>query len=94
MNYKNLMDSCQAHLHVQFASNSFTSSDTGIVIDSEPHPSRVAHAKTSLLFAPLTVCVQAGYSAFPFYTPTKTLKWLYFKYKTVLIPQLKIVFIF
>ena len=49
--------------------------------------------KTSLLFAPLAVRVQAGCSAFPFYTPTKPLIRLYFKYNTVLIPKLKIFFI-
>ena len=42
---------------------------------------------------PLAVRVQAGCSVFPFYTPTKTLIRLYFKYKTVLIPKLKIIFI-
>ena len=42
------------------------------------------------LFAPLAVCVHAGCSAFPLYTPTKPLIQLYFKYKTVLIPKLKI----
>ena len=73
-------------------SNSFARSDTGVVIDSDPHLSRTC--KTSLLFAPLAVRVQAGCSAFPFYTPTKPLIRLYFKYKTVLIPKLKIVFLY
>ena len=41
------------------------------------------------LFAPLAVRVQAGCSAFPFYTPTKPLIRLYLKYKTVLIPKIK-----
>ena len=45
-------------------SNSFARSDTGVVIDSELHPSRTR--KTSLLFALLAVRVQAGCSAFPF----------------------------
>ena len=72
--------------------NSFTRSDTGVIIDSEPHPSRTC--KTSLLFAPLAVRVQAGCSALPFYTPTKPLIQLYFKYKTVLFPKLRIFFIF
>ena len=58
--------------------------NTGVVIDSKPHQGRTC--KTSLLFAPLAVCVQAGYSAFPSYAPTKPLILLYFKYKTVLIP--------
>ena len=48
--------------------NSFARSDTGVVIDNEPHLCRMC--KTSLLFAPLAVCVQAGCSAFPFYSPT------------------------
>ena len=47
-------------------SNSFARSDTGGVIDSQPHP--------SLLFAPLAVRIQAGCSAFPFYTSTKPLQ--------------------
>ena len=34
----------------------------------------------------LFMCVQAGCSAFPFYSPTKPLIRLYIKYKTVLIP--------
>ena len=66
------------------ASNSFARSDTGVVIYSEPHPCRTC--KSSLVFAPLAVRVQAGYSAFPFYTPTKLLIRLYFKCKTVPIP--------
>ena len=71
--------------------NSFARSDTGGVIDSEPLPSRTC--KTSLLFASLAVRVQAGCSVFQFHTPTKPLIWLYFKYKTVLIPKLKIFFL-
>ena len=95
MNYKNLIDSCQALLPVQFASNIKLIrqiSDTGVVIDSQPHASRMC--KTSILSAPLAVHVQAGCSTFPFYTPTKQLKRLYFKYKTVLTTKFKIVFIF
>ena len=63
----------------------------GVVIDSEPNLSRTC--KTSLLFAPLAVRAHTGCSDFLFYTPTKPLIRLYFKYKTVLIPNLKIVFI-
>ena len=66
--------------------------NTGVVIDSEPQPSRTC--KTSLLFVPLAVRIQAGCSAFPFYTPTKPLKRLYFKYITVLIPKLKMYFFY
>ena len=82
MYYTNLIDSCQAHLPVQFAStsNSFVRGDTGVVIDNEPHLSRTC--ETSLLFAPIAAGVQAGCSAFPFYNPTKPLIRLYFKYKT------------
>ena len=43
-------------------------SDISVLIDSEPHLSRMC--KANLLFAPLAVRVQAGCSAFPFYTPT------------------------
>ena len=66
----NLINSCQAHLPVQNTSNIelFAISDTGVVIDSEPHVSHTC--KTNFLFAPLAVSVQAGCSAFPFYTPT------------------------
>ena len=71
MNDINLIDSCQAHLHVQYASNktaakltclcnalrtsnSFPRSDTGVVIESEPHLSLTC--KTRLLFAPFNGC--------------------------------------
>ena len=64
MNYTNLIGSCQAHLPMHFASNIELRSDTGIVIDSEPHLSRTC--KTSLLCALLAVRIQAGYVAFPF----------------------------
>ena len=69
-------------------SNSFAKSDTGVVIDSQPHLGRTC--KTSFLFAPLTVCVHTGCFAFPFYTPTKTLIQLHIKYRynTVLFPKL------
>ena len=73
-------------------SNSYARNDTGVVIDNEPHLSGMC--KTKLLFAPLAVGVQAGCSTFPFYTLTKPLKGLHLKYKTVLIPKIKIIFIF
>ena len=92
MNFTNLINSYQAHLPMQYTSNSFPRSDTGVVIDSELHLSRTC--KLSLVLSPLAVRVQAGCSAFPFYTSTKPLIQLYFKYKTVLIPKLKIIFIF
>ena len=94
MNYTNLIASWQAHLPVQYASNIKLThrSDTCVEIDSEPHPSRTC--KTSLLFAPLADRVQADCSAFPFHSRTKQLKRLYSKYKTVLIPKFKIIFIF
>ena len=66
-----LIDSCQAHLPVQYTlrtSISFARSDTGVVIDSEPHLSRMW--KTCLLFAPLPTRVHTGCSTFPFYTPS------------------------
>ena len=69
MNDTNWIDSCQAHFPVQYTSNMelFSISDTEIVFDSDRHLSRTC--KTSFLFAPMAVCVQAGYSAFPFFTP-------------------------
>ena len=65
-------------------SNSFARIDTGVVIDSMPHMSHTC--KTSLLCVPLAVRVQAGCSAFQFYTLTKLLIRLHFKYKTDLLP--------
>ena len=85
----NLIDSCQAHLPVQYASksNSFARSDTDVVIDSEPHSS--CTCKTSLLFAPLAVRVHTGCSALLFYsyTPTKPFIRVHIKNKTV-FPQI------
>ena len=75
MNYTHLIDSCQAHTPVQYASN-IELILTGVVIDSEPHLSRTC--KTSLVFAPLAARVQADCSAFPFYSLTKPLIQLYF----------------
>ena len=93
MNYTNSIDSCQAQLPLQYASNiELARSETGVVIDSEPQLSRTC--KTCLLFAPLDVRGQADYSAFPFYAPTEPLIRLYFKYKTVLVPKLKIILYF
>ena len=79
----NLIYSCQADLPMQYASNR---SDTGVVIDSEPHMSRTC--KTNLLFASSADRVHTGCSAFPFYTPTKPFIQLHIKYKTVLFPIL------
>ena len=53
-------------------SNPFVRSDTGFVIDSEPHTSRTC--KTSLYVVSLAVRVHTGCSAFPFYTPIKVSK--------------------
>ena len=75
----NLIDSCQAHLPMQYPSNIkfIARSDTGVLIDSEPHPSCACKSIR------LVVCVHAGCSAFLFYTPTKPLIQLHIKYKTV-----------
>ena len=80
-NYTNLIDSCQAHLPAQHASNiELICQKWHWCCDwQRATPSRTC--KTSLLFAPMAVRVQAGCPAFPFYTPTKPLKRLYFKYK-------------
>ena len=87
MNDINWIDKCQAHLPIQY---SFARSDTGDVIDSEPHLSGMCKrdVQNKSLFAPLAVCVLTGCSAFPFYTPTKPLIQLHIKYKTVLFPKL------
>ena len=62
----NLIDICQAPLSLQYTSKhqTFARSDTGVVIDSELHPSGMCI--TSLFFAPFTVCVHAVCSAFLF----------------------------
>ena len=88
MNGINMFDICQAHLPVQCASNIKLNArrDTVVVIDSEPHPSRMC--KTSLLFAWMAVRVHAGCSTFLFYTLIKPLIWLNIKYKIVLSPKL------
>ena len=83
MNYTNLIDKLTYPCITLRTSKSFSRCDTGVVIDSEPHLSGMC--KTSVLFTPLAVRVQAGCSAFPFCTPTKLLIRLYFKYKTVYI---------
>ena len=61
--------------------------DTGVVIYSKPHPSRTC--KTRLLLVPLDVRGQAGCSAFLSICPLIRLCLKYKKYKTVLIPKLK-----
>ena len=70
MNGIDMIDSYQAHALRK--SNSFVRSDTVVVIDNEPHL-MFCMCKTSLLFAPLAVCVQTGCSTSPLNTPTKQL---------------------
>ena len=65
------------------SSNLFARNDTGVVIDSKPHLSRMC--KTCFLFAALAVRVYTGRFTFPFYTPTKPLTQLH-----VLFPILDI----
>ena len=89
INDTNMIYSYQAHLPVQYTSNIeliCQKCHTGVVIDSEPHPSHTC--KTRLLFAALAVRVYSGCSAFPFYTPTTPLILFDIKYKTVLFPKL------
>ena len=83
----NMIDSCQAHMYCTLpTSNSVTRSDTGVLIDSEPHV--IFTCKTRTLFAPLAMDVYTGRSAFrSFYTPTKPLIRLHIKYKTDLFPK-------
>ena len=52
--------------------NSFTRSDTDVVIDSEPHLSRTC--KTSLLFAPSAVAFTLAVPLFPFTVDQNILK--------------------
>ena len=85
MNYTNLIGSWQADLPVQHTSNTE-------LIRQKLHWCCVWQRATNLLFAPLAVRVQVGCSAFPFYTPTKPLIRLNYKYKTVSIPKLKLLF--
>ena len=57
--------------------------DTGVVIDSEPHPeSHMQNMPRVLLFI-IAVRIQAGCFTFPFYNLTKPLIQLYSKYKIV-----------
>ena len=80
MNDINLIDSCPAHLPVQYASNMefIRRSDTGVVIDRELHLSRTS--KTRILLSHwLSVFTQA----LPFYTQTKPLLQLHINFKTV-----------
>ena len=89
-----MIDSCKVHLPMQYASkiDSFALNDTGVVIDSKPY--LIDTCKTSHVFAPLAVSFHAGCSAFRFYTPTKSLIRLHFKYKTVLFPILCIISVY
>ena len=77
-----LIDSCQAHLPCNTLRtwNLFARSDTGGVIDSEPHRSHTC--KTSILFVPLAVRVHTLSSPLRFYTKNDLLQ-LYIKNKTV-----------
>ena len=68
MNFTNVTDSYPYNM--LRASNSFARCETGVVIDSEPHLSRMC--KTSLLVAPLAVRVQAGCYAFSILLSDKT----------------------
>ena len=64
MNYTNLIESCQTHLAVQYASNIelIRQKVTRVVIDKRDTPE--SHVQNKL-----RVCsIQAGCSAFPFYT--------------------------
>ena len=79
---QDLIDSCQrSHARAMvFKHRNQIRSDTGVVIDREPHPS--CTCKTCFLFAPLAVCVHIGCYAFQIYTPTKPLIRLHIKNKT------------
>ena len=79
MNDTNMIDGCQAHLPMQYAS--LAKSDTDVVIDREPDQSRTC--KTSFLFA-------LWLSVFKLAVPLFRFMLLYFKYKAVLMPKLKI----
>ena len=82
MSYTSLIDSCQLHLPVHYASNI----EMMLVLWLTASHTWVTRAKqASCLLHWLSV-------AFPFYTLTKPLKRLYFKYKTVLIPKFRIYF--
>ena len=100
INDTNLIDSRAAKVtclcNTLGTSNSIARSDTGVVIDSEPHLSPTY--KTSL-FAPVSAHVPAGCSAYLFFTlqqnrlydyglNTKLFCFLNYKYMIVLIPDL------
>ena len=89
MNYVDLIDSCQAHLPLQYAWNIDLIPQKRYWCCDWQRATPQSHMQNKPLFAPLAVRVQGGCSAFPFYTPNKQL----LKYKTALFPKLKIFFI-
>ena len=90
MNNTNLIDSCQAHLPVQYASNIELIRQKWYWCCDQQSATPESNVQNKPLVCSIGSRVQADCSAFPFYTPTKPLIRLYFKYKTVLIPKLKI----
>ena len=66
--------------------SSFARSDTGFVINSEPHPSR--KCKSSLLFDPFAVRIRSSCSAFPFYITIKPLIRFHIRYRNDMFPKL------
>ena len=89
MNCTNLIDSCQAHLPVQHASNIELIRQKWHWCCDWQRATPESHVQNKPFVCSIGWRVQAGCSgtALPFYTPTKPLKRLYFKYKTVLIPK-------
>ena len=92
MNYTGFIDSCQAHFSVQYASNIELIRQKWYWCCDWQRATPESHVQNKPLVCSIGCHAQAGYSAFPFYTPTKPLIRLYFKYKTILIPKLKIFF--
>ena len=92
VNYTNLVDICLAHLAAKHASNIEIIRQKWYWCCDWQRATPESHMHNNVLFAPLVVRVQAGCSAFPFYTPTKLLIRLYFNIQTVFIPKLNTFF--
>ena len=89
MYYTNLIDSGQVHLPVQYASNiELIRKKWNWCCDWQRATPETHLLNKVLMFAPLAVRVHTGWSAFPFYTPSKPLIQLHIKYNPVLFPEL------
>ena len=92
MNYRNLIDSCQAHLPAQCASNTELIRQKCHWCWDWQRATQESHVQNKFLVGSIGCpCSSWLVRFFRFNTPKKPLKRIYFKYKTVLIPKLKII---